>query len=291
MRKKHLTKLPDWFVHQNYEKFKKFTEDEIWEELNLRKLMLFQLFGYASSSGQFPNSRFKSRIYTSYDQLQNHIFSGNPLLAKAQKNEVNTKDTPSYSNVESNNHKPKNKFTHLTLSKSVCVSPLSIFDTTRLNDISVNFLSESVKSSDYHERNTAYGLSIDKVGQEAIPRDETLSKPRGINLNLNTIYFTDEQILEEIKRLLPIWRNEIKHPEIQIIKPRSDDLQKILNYEIFALCDLITWEFVNQSRIRKSVLVREIYKYIPRGEIELKQTIMPFLHKVFNPMYRRVDKK
>ncbi|CDH23231.1 DUF6387 family protein [Xenorhabdus bovienii] len=94
----------------------------------------------------------------------------------------------------------------------------------------------------------------------------------------------DSLIIDSVKRLLPIWRKDLGIEPLE--KPISSSWEvlrnKILNYKIIPLLDLLIWEKKTKNKITNGVLAVTLY---PDGEfdsINIAQTIKPFLEKILS---------
>lgn len=99
-------------------------------------------------------------------------------------------------------------------------------------------------------------------------------------LNLN---YSDEKIMQDIKTLLPKWREELqfKYKKSPIKTSWSVIKQKIFLYNAIAIFDLKMWEIATNCKISNGVLAVTLF---PDGEydsIHIAQTIKPFVENLF----------
>jgi len=114
-----------------------------------------------------------------------------------------------------------------------------------------------------------------------------LSAMETVDVSLDLKHYTDKEIVDDIKILLPKWRNELKIKEPPN-KPHTEEtrLKKVLHYEIIPLLDLKIWCEVNKNEITQSVYAGALFPEHDRGDTEFKQTIIPFLKKLISGYFR-----
>lgn len=116
-----------------------------------------------------------------------------------------------------------------------------------------------------------------------------------VNLMVNPIFIgdvhcsirldaQDELILDELKRLLPDWREQlgIKQQENKIKNSWDIVRNKIISYQAIALRDLMMWQKASGNQITNGVLTVALY---PEGEYDstnIVQTIKPFVENLFS---------
>ncbi|EOV9570223.1 DUF6387 family protein [Cronobacter turicensis] len=101
---------------------------------------------------------------------------------------------------------------------------------------------------------------------------------------------TDEEILSDLEKLLPVWRKElnIDPPE----KKRSWEYMrnKILSYRIIALMDLLEivkiYTALTDIRVPKRLISLALYPEGERDGFGLDQTVIPFLEKIRGKSYK-----
>ncbi|MBU2883009.1 hypothetical protein KO525_18650 [Psychrosphaera sp. B3R10] len=112
-------------------------------------------------------------------------------------------------------------------------------------------------------------------------------REKSIHISLDLAGGSDEQILEELSKLLPKWRQRLVIPEPDLPKIRTNDLNKIVGNKIIPLIDLICISSLEGYSITNAVLARILHPTGDRGEIQLTQTDIPFSHKVLTLEYRK----
>lgn len=110
-----------------------------------------------------------------------------------------------------------------------------------------------------------------------------------IHCALNLSY-SDDIILTSIKRMLPIWREQLGiNIDVSTENPVKTswkiNRQKIISYNAFALYDLIRWQKIAGSKITKSVLAAALYPNGEYGETAITQTIEGYVEKIFSKNY------
>ncbi|WP_186390444.1 DUF6387 family protein [Citrobacter freundii] len=96
---------------------------------------------------------------------------------------------------------------------------------------------------------------------------------------------SDEFILASMKRLLPIWRQQLSAVGAKGEEVKTSwevNRQKLIAYQAFAFYDLLQWERVTGNKITKSVLAAALYPDGEYGEIAIAQTIKGFVEKIFS---------
>jgi len=102
-----------------------------------------------------------------------------------------------------------------------------------------------------------------------------------ISVDLNV---SDDILIDDFKRLLPIWRKEMEMEPID--EPLSNYWQvvrrKIIEYKVLPYIDLMHWSKVKNVSIPSSVLTVALWPYGERGDFGIYQTIKPFIEKVMS---------
>lgn len=95
---------------------------------------------------------------------------------------------------------------------------------------------------------------------------------------------SDDQILDELKVLLPSLRESLKADKVRkTFKP--SDIQKVRNYRVLPLIDLLFWSKLENVKIKQSVLSKCLFPNGEKGEEDFRKTIIPFAEKVSNRRY------
>lgn len=93
---------------------------------------------------------------------------------------------------------------------------------------------------------------------------------------------SDEMLMLEFSILLRRLRKYTKINSSTKPNLRQDDFLKLLNYRVFEVFDLLYWAALNEKKIKYSLLATVVFPDGSRGENDIKQTIIPFLRKVFS---------
>ncbi|CCK74513.1 conserved hypothetical protein [Oleispira antarctica RB-8] len=104
-----------------------------------------------------------------------------------------------------------------------------------------------------------------------------------LSLSIN-LHLPDYQIIEELKKLLPQYREYLESPGPRKQYKRAD-LSKILSYKILPLADLTLWAKAEGKHIPLSVLAVSLFPDGSRGEEDIRKTVIPFMEKVMSHQY------
>jgi hypothetical protein len=148
-----------------------------------------------------------------------------------------------------------------------------------------------IKDSDF-SLNKATSAAFDVPGISALLHKNGINHMKDglygkVQLWVNINYYTDDEIISALASSLPEWRKSLNIEQPTRYAPRADDQKKMAKYEIFALHDLLLWGFVENVKIKKSVLGLALYPDGNLGESELKSTIIPFMNRVFSMNYKK----
>lgn len=102
--------------------------------------------------------------------------------------------------------------------------------------------------------------------------------------------YSDDIILTSIKKMLPIWREQLGieidvSSESPVKTSWAINRQKLISYNAFALYDLMRWQKISGSKITKSVLAAALYPNGEHGETAITQTIKGYVEKIFSKNY------
>ena len=102
---------------------------------------------------------------------------------------------------------------------------------------------------------------------------------------------TDEEILSSLKKLLPIWRGKLGHPEPDILPKRRIGLktfQKLISNRVLLILDLILWGEVFKKEISNPILSHLVFPDDPKDSQAIKETIRPFSIEAMSEPYTRL---
>ncbi|MBG6243129.1 MAG: hypothetical protein EKE20_15505 [Candidatus Symbiopectobacterium sp. Dall1.0] len=112
------------------------------------------------------------------------------------------------------------------------------------------------------------------------------SDESGVYAHIDLAY-SDEFLLEDLKRVLPMWRKAMGQVNKKCLAKNTTDviLNKSLEYRVVPILDLKLWSLENNVSIPNSVLVAAVYPLGEKGEYQLTQTVMGFIKKISSREY------
>lgn len=280
-----LTEMPDWFKLQNYECFEAISDSELWEELDSR----VNMFKDAKIGFELEKEMFKVFALDKF----NRIKKGSPLISKSH---LLRDDNFEFRNDEDRRyHQEINKIQeenqhHDFNFDGQFVKPIKIEDVMELNELISEQMELTPLSNDEivsYRYCTEIETHVDKRAKNLGLRD-SYSK---VHIALDIETATNEEILEEVKVLLDVVRKELDVPELKMFKKRTHHTNKLRDYKVMEILDLLFWEALSGCKINRDTLTRNIFINPTKGDTEFRQTIMPFIDKVTSNNYRRVEKK
>lgn len=114
---------------------------------------------------------------------------------------------------------------------------------------------------------------------------------QGLYINPDIENYSDAEILESIKELLPQWRDQLGLPEPEIKFAKTSDFKKIKTYSLLPLFDLIMWAESVGQKIPPRIMTIALFPHGEKGETELSVTIYPFINKMMDDSYRELKNK
>lgn len=96
---------------------------------------------------------------------------------------------------------------------------------------------------------------------------------------------SDEEVLNSLKVMLPVWRKEYQIKESKLEKFGLAKIFKLVDYRILPMMDLLLWAKFKKISLTNTVLSRVLYpKLIDeiRGEEQLKETDRPLAEKALS---------
>lgn len=189
-------------------------------------------------------------------------------------------------------YRKKEKLKILNMSYLDGIKPLTRFDILFLNKLNANDGYCKDKPIALDEKHIKKLLDKDdgsfwSVMREPINKINDLEEQVMISLDLNC---RDESLIENITKLLPIWRKELNLLEPK--KPISGDWnsirKKILEYKIIPLIDLKSWAKATGNSITNGVLTVSLFPDGEKDSIVFSQTIIPFLNNIL--CFQSLDK-
>ncbi|WP_448556026.1 DUF6387 family protein [Thalassotalea montiporae] len=121
-------------------------------------------------------------------------------------------------------------------------------------------------------------------------KDLLFTQSGSININIDLYNATDKVIIQEIKKMLPLWRKslDIEEPKNNYFSRRLD-YDKVPSYKIIPLLDLLMWAQIEQKKIPLRVLTSVLFPKGEKGETELKQTILPMARRFISSNYFHIS--
>ncbi|MDC9616282.1 DUF6387 family protein [Xenorhabdus khoisanae] len=161
------------------------------------------------------------------------------------------------------------KYSDLQMSEGESVRPLRIIDITHIKRPIDDYI---------YENNIARSLRGQKRSVSKI-----LGNSNSLFLELN-FDWPDEILIEDIKNLLPIWREELNSAmdSLKINMSWSTVRRKIFDYQVFPIIDLMCWENVIKKRITNKNLALAVFKYGEYDSTNIAQTIKPFIENLMS---------
>lgn len=92
----------------------------------------------------------------------------------------------------------------------------------------------------------------------------------------------DEILIEDFKKLLPVWRREIGRDSVGIPINNSWGIvrKKIIEYRVLPYIDLMIWANINKFSIPHGVMAVALFPHGDRDNFMIIQTIKPFIDKL-----------
>ncbi|WP_241597230.1 DUF6387 family protein [Rosenbergiella epipactidis] len=98
-------------------------------------------------------------------------------------------------------------------------------------------------------------------------------------------YSSDEEIINALKVMLPIWRDDYQITESKVEKFGLAKIIKLIDYRILPMMDLLLWAKFKKIALTNTVLSRILYPRLTdeiRGEEQLKETDRPLAEKALS---------
>lgn len=94
----------------------------------------------------------------------------------------------------------------------------------------------------------------------------------------------DELLVDDFKKLLPIWRKEIGIESVNIPFNNSWDVirRKIIDYNVIPYIDLMIWSIDSRCSISQGVLAVSLFPNGEKDVFAIAQTVKPFVDKLMN---------
>jgi hypothetical protein len=110
-----------------------------------------------------------------------------------------------------------------------------------------------------------------------------------VSIKLDLGGCSDEELINDLRELLPKWRDELKISDPKKRMRKNDSFfRKIKNYRILPLLDLRIWEKINNVTIVQKILTLALY---PNGEIseaDFKTKVKDTEKKILRDNYKHI---
>ncbi|MFZ4171171.1 DUF6387 family protein [Enterobacter ludwigii] len=91
----------------------------------------------------------------------------------------------------------------------------------------------------------------------------------------------DELLISEFKRLIPIWRKELKiERSLSVNSSWNVVRKKIIDYKVIPYIDLIIWANANKVSIPNGIMAVALFPHGERDLFSITQTIRPFVESL-----------
>lgn len=264
-----IQELPKWFNISNYNCLTELAEHELLNQVNCRLMLIqYQSLDLIDQKSAFSSIRDKS--------IWHQITTG-----------VIIADLDKY-NSDNNDYSWVKKFgldddslSDLSLSRSPVVRGLNVAE--------VLPLSHDFKALDVYK---SHPLNNEKIFPPDGTRELDFSfitqsyqsmfgKKAHIVINIEK--YSNKEIMKNIELMLPEWRKELGISEPQkVFLSKQSVYKKVLEYQVIAFLDLWIWKLVNKVSIPHKISVIALYPNGEKGENELKQTVIPFVQKLYD---------
>lgn len=124
-----------------------------------------------------------------------------------------------------------------------------------------------------------YSLEVDEFESASVSLDPDIGGKTDV-LNHINLEYTDDQILLDLKKLLPMWRQQLNIPEPESRgRIGKATFRKLAEYQVIPLFDLMIWAKYTGSRIPAERLSRALYPDSCEriyDSHQIKVTVKPF---------------
>ncbi|MDO6839484.1 DUF6387 family protein [Paraglaciecola chathamensis] len=288
------TEFPNWFNLDNYEQFKDLSIRELNLELALRRSIHL---GDHSNPNIVPAQKLRNKKalklieegqprLSGYDWDQFDISMTN-ILPNDSRSLPTEQQIEQIKKFISGTEKYDYEHRQFAMNGDLYVNPISIRDILHVAH-HANFLIREISLPDDYETHLSasfYGLPVTST-----LRLHPLSKSKeyysdNLLLSINLAKASDAEILSALKAELSEWRKTLNTPEPIPIKSRRGDKDKIIQYKIFPLIDILCWAKANSIEIKPSVFMVKVFPHGEYGSKEFTDYISGFMKKVLDKAY------
>ncbi|WP_319938342.1 DUF6387 family protein [Xenorhabdus littoralis] len=249
MKIKKKNELPDWFDVDKYEVLKSLNDHDMLSQLIVRRDWLKGEWGGLISVNTYND------ITGLYDDAFSKIIQ--PL------------DSRTFYKLRMG----RKKYSNMEMAANESVEPTKIIDMTRLKNTINDYIDKNNIKNSLRGQKASVSMIVNHIYDY---HNKIL-----INLNLD---YPDEILLDDIKKLLPIWREELKIDSSlsQSIKSWDVVKRKIFEYKVFPIIDLMCWEMISGVKITNKKIAQSVFKYGEYDSINITQTIKPFIENLMD---------
>lgn len=267
--------VKEWFKLSNYDVLQEITVKDLKREAAARLRLAKHDFDVESVDEDVHWYR------QSYLDHEAKILSGNPLLVTPSDVPVPIygRDYPLRQAVENPLSDAKSHIKHIT------VMDVAKYE-RQLREIKI------LRRAGPNDGGPLLPRSAD-VGEWRLTDVEMLHPNKPLYLQLNIRMLTDEEVIEHMKRMLPEWRRThgIREPLTGTFRFGLGTINKLINFRIIPMLDLLFWAKRNNAKISYEQLSRLLYPNdsdVIRGGSQIKDTDKPFADKVLTREFERL---
>ncbi len=270
--------LPKWFNLDNYKCISSLTTDEIKIQIQIRRDMIngFEFINHTFNDNDNEILTFQ---YGGDDLNWKQIQQGDVILKKHKYSEkYKLSETKS---KEDSIERYKNEVLNLKSSASIS-GVTSLMAYFHVKSLLVNkLIDEEKEHTNFKTELLEADIDIVKMKYKL---QEHLSD---VNIQIDLENNTDKEIVADLKKLLPMWREQLSIEEPEgILFSKQIDYEKVRPYKILPLLDLMIWELMTNQKIPLRVMTVALFPNAEKGETELKQTVIPLTKKLLSEDYR-----
>lgn len=259
-----------WFNLNNYAFLNNLTLEDLIEELELRRWLFESL--------EQSNSVFEYEV----EMKRERIFNGDPHISI-----LNQKEQEHENAIRAiNDQAPslKNMYGELPkLSSGEGIRPITFSELAMYSFSAIDeaffYRDEEYTSIKSNAMLASVTGNLDCFGNSVV---------------LTNIYLddaTDDEILTDLKRLLPLWREQLSSPEQDHLSQKRiglKTLQKLIINRVVPILDLLLWGMVSNKEITNPMLGLLVFSDDPKDTQAIKESIKPFALEAMSNKYTRL---
>lgn len=240
------SELPTWFDINRYSVLHELTDNELIDQLIVRRDSRDRDFNFLMSLCD----ELRSLIANEYQKIFENV--------------IRVLDTSTF-HMEKAKRK---KYSNLQMTGVGGIDPLRLIDVMHLHKKAEMYISENEISRSLRGQKRAVSKTI-------VDNDTLM-----LNIDMT---WPDEVLIQDFKTLLPIWRKELDYEvgnDINIISSWGVIKKKILDYKVILLLDLQDWASVFNVNITNRVMAQALFTDGEYDSTNLSQTIKPFIENL-----------